>query len=123
MLICVLYSQIENYVCIKYLSCQYKTLSSIYSNRIFEQTSLNILLGIGIPEVLLSLLSCHGFTEKPNSTVILNIRYRLVNNHLSKGFFIIKKNSKHLSILPNDMKFIIRYIEQLETDLFWQQTN
>ena len=61
---CVLYSIIENYVCIDYLSCQSKTLSTIYSNRIFKQTSFNILLGIGIPELLLNLVPCHGFMEK-----------------------------------------------------------
>ena len=45
-LICVLYSLVENYVCVYYLFCQSKTLSSISSNRIFEQTSFNILPGI-----------------------------------------------------------------------------
>ena len=45
----VVYSLIDNYVCIDYISCQSKTLSSISSKPIFEQTSLNILLGIGTP--------------------------------------------------------------------------
>ena len=49
MLICVVYSLIENYVCIDYLLCQSKTLSIISSNIIFKQTSFNISLGIGIP--------------------------------------------------------------------------
>ena len=38
-----------NYVCIDYLLCQSKTLSTISSNIIFKQTSFNISLGIGIP--------------------------------------------------------------------------
>ena len=71
---CVLYSLIENYVCIDYITCQSKTLSNIYSNRILEQTSFNILLGIVIPELLLNLLSCHGFMKKLNETVILNLQ-------------------------------------------------
>ena len=59
---CVLYSILKNYVCIDYISCQSKTLSRISYNMIFEQPSLNILLGIGNPEVLLNLVYCHGFT-------------------------------------------------------------
>ena len=46
---CVVYSLIDNYVCIDYLACQLKTLSFISSKPTFEQTSFNILLGIGIP--------------------------------------------------------------------------
>ena len=63
---CVIYYLIENYVWIDYLSCQPKTLSIISSNRIFKQTSFNILICIVIPKVLLNLVSCHGFTEKKN---------------------------------------------------------
>ena len=57
---CVFYSQIENYVCIDYLSYKLKTLILISSKTKFEDTSFNILLGIGIPELLLnlSILSC-----------------------------------------------------------------
>ena len=45
----VIYSVIDNYICIDYLSCQSKILSNISSNKMFKQTSFNILLGIGIP--------------------------------------------------------------------------
>ena len=65
-LICVLYSIMENYFFIDYLSCQLKTFISISFNRIFGQTSFDLLLGIGIPEVLMNLVYCHGFMEKPN---------------------------------------------------------
>ena len=41
LLSCVLYSTIENYVCIEYLCCQSKTLNSISSDKIFEQESYN----------------------------------------------------------------------------------
>ena len=61
---CVLYYIIDNYVCIDYLCCQSKTINSIPSDKIFEQASYNILLGIGIPEVPMDLLSCHVFMEK-----------------------------------------------------------
>ena len=91
MLSCVRYYVIKNNVYIYYISCQSKTLQIISSNRVLEQITFNILLCIGITEPLLNLVSCHGFTEKLNSTDILNYRYRLVNNHLAKGLFIIEK--------------------------------
>ena len=50
--------------------------------------------------------------------MILNLRSRLVNNNLEKGFFIIEKESKQLSMLPNDAKLIIHVIDQLETYFF-----
>ena len=52
---CILYTIIDTYVFIDYLSCQSKTLSTISSKPTFEQTSFNILLGIGITELLLNL--------------------------------------------------------------------
>ena len=45
---CVLYSVIENYVCIEYICFHSKTLSVIFSDKIFEEASYNELLGIGI---------------------------------------------------------------------------
>ena len=81
---CVIYSIINNYVCIDYLCFQYKTLSSISSDRILGQISYNILFGIDIPEVLMNLLPYHGLMYKPNSHVILNCRPHLVNNYSEK---------------------------------------
>ena len=113
---CVVYYFIDNDVCIDYLSCKSKTLSSISSKPIFEQTSFNILLSIGIPERLLNLVSCNGFMKKPNSTVILNCRSRLVNiYYLEKGFYIIGKDSKQKNMPPNDVKLRINVIDQLDT--------
>ena len=99
---------------IDYVSFQSKTLSTISSNRIFEQNIFNILLGIGIPELLINLVSCHGFMRELNSTVVLNFRSHLVNNYLVKLFFIIEKDYKQLSILPNDVRLIIHVIDNLE---------
>ena len=62
----VLYYVIENNVCINYLCCNSKTLSVISSDKIFKKASCNELLGIGITEVLMNLISFHGFIKKPN---------------------------------------------------------
>ena len=64
----------------------------------------------------MNLVSCHGFVLKPNSTVILNFRSRLVNNYLSNRFLIIEHNSKQLISRPNDVKLIIYAIDQIEID-------
>ena len=69
---CVLYYPMKSYVCIDYLSCQPKKLIRISPNKIFEQPTYNKCLGIGITEVLLNLVSCHGIMEELNSIVILN---------------------------------------------------
>ena len=116
LLSCVVYYIIVNYVCIDYISCQSKTLSSISSKPISEQTSFNILFGIGIPELLLNLLSCHGFVNKPNSTVVLNVQSRLINNYLAKVFYIIENYSEQKSMLSNDMKLRINVTDWLDTD-------
>ena len=61
---CVVYNLKENYVCIYFLSCQSKTLCDISSNPPFNEPSFNLILGIGIPEMLLNLVSCHGLMKK-----------------------------------------------------------
>ena len=66
LLSCVIYYVIDNYFCIEYICCQSKTLSIIYCDKILENTSYNELLGIGIPEVLMNLISFHGFTKNTN---------------------------------------------------------
>ena len=115
-MICVVYTLIYNYICIDYLSCQSKTLSPISFNPEFKDTLFNILIGIGIPELLLNLLSCHGFMKKPNSNVILNCRSRLIKNYLSKVFSVIEKKTNQLSLISNDVKLRINMVDQLDTD-------
>ena len=94
---CVFNPPIYTYVCADYLSCQSKILSNISINPSFKEKSFNLLLGIGIPELLLNLVSCNGFIKKPNSTLILNHQSFPITNYLSKGFSIIKHNTKQLS--------------------------
>ena len=99
-----------------------KTLSYISSKPTFEQKSFNILLGIGIPELLMNLVYFHGFMKRRNSTVILNCQSHLMNNYLSKRFYIIEKNSNQLSMLPNYFKLRINLIDQMNTDFFMAKT-
>ena len=80
--ICVLYSVIENYVIIDFLCCQNKKLSIICSDKTFADMSYNEFIGIGIPEVLMHLISYHIFTKKTNSTIILLCHNQLVEYYL-----------------------------------------
>ena len=112
----VLYSFIENYVCIDFLGCKYKKLSTICSDKIFSGMSYNSFLGIGIPEVLMNLISCHGFMKELNSTVIILCRTRLVEYYLEKEFVILEYNSENLSSVSNEEKQRIYAINMHKTD-------
>ena len=59
----------------------------------------------------MKLISCHGFTKDRNSTVTLLFCTSLVEYYLSKGFVIIKLNSKNLSSVPNEAKQRIHAID------------
>ena len=85
----VFYWVIDDYLCIDYLYYTSKTLSVISSDKIFEEASYNKLLGIGTPEVLMNLISCHVFMKKPNSTVILVFWSCLVNYYLAKQLLLL----------------------------------
>ena len=65
MLSCVIYTIIDKYVCIEYLGTEKKKRSDLKIG--FTMSSkhdgmdYNNLFGIGIPDILLNVLSCHGF--------------------------------------------------------------
>ena len=60
-LICVIYTKIENCVCIDYLYCQSKQLSEIPMDYKYVEKGFNRILGIGTPFLLMNLLLCRGF--------------------------------------------------------------
>ena len=51
---CVIYTIIENYVCIDYLACQSKKLSEISVGSKHAKKTFNKILGIGIPDLLIN---------------------------------------------------------------------
>ena len=66
--------------------------------------SFDRILGIGIPCLLMNLMSCHGFLKHINYVVILNFPKRMLEYNFSKGFTILECNSNNLEKLPNDVK-------------------
>ena len=65
LLSCVIYTIIDRYVCIDYFGTDIKKISeSILGCTLktkHEGMDYDNLFGIGIPDILLNMLSCHGF--------------------------------------------------------------
>ena len=69
-LICDIYTIIDNCFCIGYLACQSKQLSSIYVDYKYLEKHFNIILGTGIPDLLTNLFLYHGFSKNIKYIVI-----------------------------------------------------
>ena len=78
----VIYTIIDNLICIDYLCFLQDKLSKHkkpFCNTIFDDLS-----GIGIPEVLTNIMYCHVFSKENQSTVILTCQSALISYYLSK---------------------------------------
>ena len=80
------------------------------------ETVLNKLLGIGITDLLMNLLSCHGFMKDINYTVILFCPSRMLEYYFSKGFVIMERNSNNSSIISNEEKQMIHEMYMYDSD-------
>ena len=91
---CVIYTIIKIYVCIDYLGSEKSKLSYLHLGGTGKykhyDTDYDNLLGIGIPNILLSLLSCHGFSKNNESVVILKCPNRMSEYYFHKGFVIFE---------------------------------
>ena len=87
---CVTYTIISNYVCIDYLASEYKKISELRAGSgggyKHEEKSYDKILGIGIPDLLLNLMSCHGFLKDKDSVFIL-----LGHFSMTTGYLFLKK--------------------------------
>ena len=100
---CIIYTLIRNYVCIHYLGYKKEKLSELllvygggykHVNKIYDSV-----LGIGIPDLLMNLVSCHGCLKNKDSVVILNCPNRMFKYYLSKGFIHFDFNKINLENL------------------------
>ena len=64
----------------------------------------NKILGIVIPDLLMKLMSCHGFLKNLDSVVILKCPKRMLEYYFSKEFNILECNVINLEKLPNNIK-------------------
>ena len=58
------------------------------------------LFGIGIPDILLKMLSCHRFLNNNESIVILKCSNRMSEYYFNKGFIQLTCDEDNLKILP-----------------------
>ena len=71
------------------------------------------ILGIGIQNLLMNLLSFHGFLENIKSIAILKFPKGMLEYYFSKVFGILEYNFNNLAKLPNEVK---QRIHAEETD-------
>ena len=74
--------------------------------------------GIGIPDLLMTLMSSHGFQKNINSVVILKCPKSLLEYYFSKGFTILECNDNNLAKLPNEVTQGIHAEETDNSDKF-----
>ena len=82
----------EKNFCFYYLCLHQAKLS--LDNKLFENIIFNDIPGIGISQLLMNIMSCHGNVKVKKSTVISSCRRQSVYHHLSKGFVIPEKKFK-----------------------------
>ena len=57
--------------------------------------SFDRILGIGIPDLVMNLMSCHGFLKEISSVVILKFPKRMLDYNFSKGSAILECNTNN----------------------------
>ena len=78
---CEIYTIISKYVCIDYLGYEISKLSYLHlgitGRYKYFDTDYDKVLGIGIPDLFLNFLSCHGFLKNSEYFVILKCPHRM----------------------------------------------
>ena len=107
---CVIYTIISKYVCIDYLGSE-KKLSGLRLGHGGSYKHINKkydnVLGFLIPDMLINLLSCHGFLRNNDSVVILKFPNRMFEYYFNKGFIIFYCDENNLERLPSEIKYRI----------------
>ena len=106
---CVIYTIIRNYVCIYYLGYENLFLSDLrlgVSGSSYKHLDKNYdnVLGFGIPDLLMNLLSCQGFLKNNESVAILKFPNRMFEYYFNKGFIIFDCDENNLKIPPSELK-------------------
>ena len=69
-----------------------------------ENKSYDKILGIEIPDLLMNLMSFHGFLRNIHSIAIIKCPKRMLGYYLSKGFTLFDCDMINFSKLPNEAK-------------------
>ena len=104
---CVIHTIIRNYVCIDYLGNEKKirwfTTCFCWELQIYWQKYDNV-LGFGIPDMLMNLLSCQDFLKNNDFVVILKFPNRMFEYYFNKGFIIFDCDENSLRRLPSEVE-------------------
>ena len=76
----VIYTIINEYICLYAVSLLQEKLSKHDDN--FKNTNFNNFSGLGIPEILINIMSCHGFVKSSILIGILKCHNALVPCYL-----------------------------------------
>ena len=79
---------IDEYICHDSMDLLQEKLSKHNYN--FKKKNFNDLSGLGLPEILMNIMSCHVLVKSSIPTVILTYRNALVPYYLSKLFVVIE---------------------------------
>ena len=108
---CVIYKIIDRYVCTDYLGTYIKKISELRLGCTLkikhEGMDYDNLFGIGIPYILLNMLSCHVFLNINESIVILKCPNMMSEYYFNKGFIQLTFDEDHLNKLPELVQQIV----------------
>ena len=96
----MVYCIIGNYVSVDYLCCRQTKLHVTSKGQGFENITYNAVSGIGIPKLLMNIISCHVFGNNKNSVVIFSCRRKLVDYYLQECFVLHEKNQNAFKNVP-----------------------
>ena len=92
----VIYTIIDKYICLDHLVLLQGKLSKHDDN--FKNIKFNNMSGLGVPEILMNIVSCHGYVKSSISTVILKCCNTLVPYYISKDLSWLKQKWEVLII-------------------------
>ena len=114
----------ENFVCIDYMCCTETKLRVTSKGRGFENITYNAVSVIVITELMIIIISFHGFVNNTKSSFILSCNSKLVDYYPQKDIVLLKNNSNSFKNVPLRVKQIINTEHFYTNDLVmaWYST-
>ena len=112
----VIFGIMEKYCFLDDLCIQQDKPSS--NDRSIKDTTFYDFSGIVIPEVLMNIMSCNGFAQEVNTTVILKCHWQLFSYYLSKDFVILYHRTYALENINLTAKQQIHKINKHPSDCY-----
>ena len=72
----------DNYICVDYLCFPQSKIHVADKGQIFESRTFNNVSGIGINELFMYIILCHGFVNNKKSVIILSCHIKLIDYYL-----------------------------------------